>query len=251
MPGHPHVHQHDVGPGQLGLADRGLAVDRLAHDLEVRRACRAARPGRAGPRGGRRRAARGSVTRPSWRLAAPVRPGTIPAWSGLAGNGPGSDALAAGVVAVARWSRPSHDSPGGTMSTTTDVARPGLHHTSRRSASCSRALQRWPTSRGPLPTPGRGGRPAAGDPRRSAASSAWSAWWPRHGLARQPALPLRVAAGAIIVVTLTGAAGVLRRRADGVKILVGFVVVLTVATVVLMFSGDRRPRAGHGLRRPP
>jgi hypothetical protein len=33
-PGHPHIHQHDVGPGQLDLAHRGLAVGCLADHLE-------------------------------------------------------------------------------------------------------------------------------------------------------------------------------------------------------------------------
>ncbi len=58
--------------------------------------------------------------------------------------------------------------------------------------------------------------------------------WRGNGVA------LRVAAGAIIVVTLTGLPAFFVDVPMFVKILVGFSVVLTVATVVLMFSGDRR-----------
>lgn len=52
---------------------------------------------------------------------------------------------------------------------------------------------------------------------------------------------LRVAAGAIIIVTLTGLPAFFVDVPMGVKALVGFSVVVTVVTVVLMFSGDRRP----------
>jgi hypothetical protein len=52
---------------------------------------------------------------------------------------------------------------------------------------------------------------------------------------------LRVAAGAIIVVTLTGLPAFFVDVPMVIKALVGFSVVWTVAAVVLMFSGDRRP----------
>jgi hypothetical protein len=52
---------------------------------------------------------------------------------------------------------------------------------------------------------------------------------------------LRVAAGAIIVITLTGLPAFFVDVPMAVKALVGFSVVLTVVAVVLMFSGDRRP----------
>jgi hypothetical protein len=51
---------------------------------------------------------------------------------------------------------------------------------------------------------------------------------------------LRVAAGSIIIVTLTGLPAFFVDVPMFVKALVGVSVVLTVATVVLMFSGDRR-----------
>ncbi|MDX6371661.1 MAG: hypothetical protein QOD98_649 [Nocardioidaceae bacterium] len=50
----------------------------------------------------------------------------------------------------------------------------------------------------------------------------------------------RVAAGAIIVVTLTGLPAFFVDVPMFVKALVGFSVLLTVLAVVLMFSGDRR-----------
>jgi hypothetical protein len=52
---------------------------------------------------------------------------------------------------------------------------------------------------------------------------------------------LRVAAGAIIVLTLTGLPAFFVDVPMFVKGLVGFSVVLTVVAVVLLFSGDRRP----------
>ena len=52
---------------------------------------------------------------------------------------------------------------------------------------------------------------------------------------------LRIAAGAMIVITLTGLPAFFVDVPMAVKALVGFSVVLTVAAVVLMFSGDRRP----------
>ena len=52
---------------------------------------------------------------------------------------------------------------------------------------------------------------------------------------------LRVAAGAIIVSTLTGLPAFFVDVPMFVKALVGFSVLLTVLAVVLMFSGDRRP----------
>lgn len=51
---------------------------------------------------------------------------------------------------------------------------------------------------------------------------------------------LRVAAGAIIVNTLTGLPAFFVDVPMAIKALVGFTVVLTVVTVVLMFSGKRR-----------
>ncbi|MEV6237446.1 hypothetical protein [Lentzea sp. NPDC051838] len=51
---------------------------------------------------------------------------------------------------------------------------------------------------------------------------------------------LRVAAGAIIVNTLTGLPAFFVDVPMAIKALVGFSVVLTVVTVVLMFSGKRR-----------
>jgi hypothetical protein len=51
---------------------------------------------------------------------------------------------------------------------------------------------------------------------------------------------LRIAAGAMIVITLTGLPAFFVDVPMGVKALVGVSVVLTVAAVVLMFSGDRR-----------
>ncbi len=50
----------------------------------------------------------------------------------------------------------------------------------------------------------------------------------------------RVAAGAIIVVTLTGLPAFFVDVPLAIKALVGFSVLLTVVAVVLMFSGDRR-----------
>ena len=50
---------------------------------------------------------------------------------------------------------------------------------------------------------------------------------------------LRVAAGAIIVVTLTGLQAFFVDVAAGIKLLVGLSVLLTIATVVLMFSPPR------------
>ena len=52
---------------------------------------------------------------------------------------------------------------------------------------------------------------------------------------------LRVAAGAIIIATLTGLPAFFVDVPMFVKALVGLSVVLTVAAVVLMFSGDHRP----------
>jgi hypothetical protein len=52
---------------------------------------------------------------------------------------------------------------------------------------------------------------------------------------------LRVAAGAIIVLTLTGLPAFFVDVPMGVKALVGFSVVVTVVAVVLMFSTERRP----------
>jgi hypothetical protein len=51
---------------------------------------------------------------------------------------------------------------------------------------------------------------------------------------------LRVAAGSIIIVTLTGLPAFFVDVPMFVKALVGLSVVLTVTAVVLMFSGDRR-----------
>jgi len=52
---------------------------------------------------------------------------------------------------------------------------------------------------------------------------------------------LRVAAGAIIVITLTGLPAFFVDVPMFIKALVGFSVLLTVLSVVLMFSSDRRP----------
>jgi hypothetical protein len=52
---------------------------------------------------------------------------------------------------------------------------------------------------------------------------------------------LRVAAGAIILVTLSGLPAFFVDVPLAIKALVGFSVLLTLAAVVLMFSGDRRP----------
>lgn len=52
---------------------------------------------------------------------------------------------------------------------------------------------------------------------------------------------LRVAAGAIIISTLTGLPAFFVDVPMAIKALVGFSVLLTVLAVVLMFSGDRRP----------
>jgi energy-converting hydrogenase Eha subunit B len=52
---------------------------------------------------------------------------------------------------------------------------------------------------------------------------------------------LRIAAGAIIVITLTGLPAFFVDVPMAIKALVGLGVVLTVVTVVLMFSGPRRP----------
>jgi hypothetical protein len=51
---------------------------------------------------------------------------------------------------------------------------------------------------------------------------------------------LRVAAGAIIIVTLTGLPAFFVDVDAAIKVLVGVSVLVTVAAVVLMFSGDRR-----------
>lgn len=52
---------------------------------------------------------------------------------------------------------------------------------------------------------------------------------------------LRLAAGAIIIITLTGLPAFFVDVPMAIKALVGFSVLLTVVAVVLMFSGDRRP----------
>jgi len=52
---------------------------------------------------------------------------------------------------------------------------------------------------------------------------------------------MRVAAGAMIVITLTGLPAFFVDVPMAIKALVGFAVLLTVVAVVLMFSGDRRP----------
>jgi hypothetical protein len=52
---------------------------------------------------------------------------------------------------------------------------------------------------------------------------------------------LRIAAGSMIVLTLTGLPAFFVDVPMFIKALVGFSVLLTVVTVVLMFSGDRRP----------
>jgi hypothetical protein len=52
---------------------------------------------------------------------------------------------------------------------------------------------------------------------------------------------LRIAAGSMIIVTLTGLPAFFVDVPMFVKTLVGVSVLLTVVTVVLMFSGDRRP----------
>ena len=52
---------------------------------------------------------------------------------------------------------------------------------------------------------------------------------------------LRIAAGAIVVVTLTGLPAFFVDVSMAIKALVGLSVVLTVVAVALMFSGDRRP----------
>ena len=57
---------------------------------------------------------------------------------------------------------------------------------------------------------------------------------------RGNSVALRVAAGAIIVITLTGLPAFFVDVPMWVKVLVGVSVLLTVAAVVLMFSGDRR-----------
>jgi hypothetical protein len=54
-------------------------------------------------------------------------------------------------------------------------------------------------------------------------------------------LALRVAAGAIIVITLTGLPAFFVDVPMWIKAIVGLSVVVTVAAVVLMFSTDRRP----------
>ncbi|HET9420031.1 MAG TPA: hypothetical protein VFO49_02760 [Nocardioides sp.] len=57
---------------------------------------------------------------------------------------------------------------------------------------------------------------------------------------RGNSVALRVAAGSMIVVTLTGLPAFFVDVPTWVKALVGFAVLVTVVTVVLMFSGDRR-----------
>ena len=52
---------------------------------------------------------------------------------------------------------------------------------------------------------------------------------------------LRIAAGSIIVVTLTALPAFFVDVPMWIKALSGVAVILTVVTVVLMFSGDRRP----------
>lgn len=56
-------------------------------------------------------------------------------------------------------------------------------------------------------------------------------------------LALRIAAGAIILITLTGLPAFFVDVPMGVKALVGASVLLCVAAVVLMFSGPRQPAA--------
>jgi hypothetical protein len=54
---------------------------------------------------------------------------------------------------------------------------------------------------------------------------------------------LRIAAGAVIVVTLTGLPAFFVDVDTAVKVLVGVSVLVTVVAVALMFSTDRRPAA--------
>ncbi len=58
---------------------------------------------------------------------------------------------------------------------------------------------------------------------------------------RGNSVALRMAAGAIIVITLTGLPAFFVDVPMAVKAVVGLSVLLTVVVVVLMFSGDRRP----------
>ena len=82
-------------------------------------------------------------------------------------------------------------------------------------------------------------RPAPGDPRdrqhpwRDRPRRTVMAW-------RGNSVALRIAAGAIIVMTLTGLPAFFVDVPMWVKALVGVSVLLTVTAVVLMFSGDRR-----------
>jgi hypothetical protein len=57
---------------------------------------------------------------------------------------------------------------------------------------------------------------------------------------RGSGLALRIAAGTIIVNTLTSLPAFFVDVSTGIKVLVAFGVVLCVVTIVLMFSGDRR-----------
>jgi hypothetical protein len=54
-------------------------------------------------------------------------------------------------------------------------------------------------------------------------------------------LALRIAAGSMVIITLTGLPAFFVDVPMGVKALVGVSVVLTVVAIVLMFSGARRP----------
>jgi len=58
---------------------------------------------------------------------------------------------------------------------------------------------------------------------------------------RGSGLALRIAAGTIIINTLTSLPAFFVDVSLGIKVLVAFGVVLCVVTLVLMFSGDRRP----------
>lgn len=57
---------------------------------------------------------------------------------------------------------------------------------------------------------------------------------------RGNSVALRIAAGAMILITLTGLPAFFVDVPMAIKALVGFSVLLTVVAVVLMFSGDRR-----------
>ncbi len=241
--GHPDVHQHDVRLGQLGLADRGLAVLGLADHLEVVEGAeqRGQAPAYDGVVVGEQHADRlGGDHLPIIAVAAPRALGKKFPHRGAGREAPGRRCSGEGTSARAERGAIHHDSLGGNHVQHHHRPVPGPRH---RQAE-GRPDPLHPLRPGQHPVRPRRRRPTARRVRRwrsssSAASSAWSrlvaailAW-----RGNRPAL--RVGAGAMIVMTLTGLPAFFVDVPMAIKALVG-----------VQRGADRRGRRPHVLRRP-